>query len=292
MNSIYVLSQDFTIQGVIDEYVSIIWRPAYADIGDFEIFLGATPKSVTLLREGNYVVRSCDISVDNGITTYKKVMQIKNIQISTDVENGDYLTVTGRELKYLLHQRLVWGQTNLYGTVEDCIERLIDENAINPWESSRIIPTLRFIKTDLGGVIMRKQITAKPLDESIVEICNTYGYGWDLYITDNKLTACIYTGADRSYDQRERPYVVFSDEFDNLYNTEYQLNTESYANVALVGGEGEGLDRIYSIVNGEVTGLDRFETFVDAANVSRNREETLTGVDSITATEIEGVVGE
>ena len=60
MNDIYVLDQNFNLQGVIDEYVSIIWRPSYSEIGDFEIYLGATPKAIDLLRENRYVVRSSD----------------------------------------------------------------------------------------------------------------------------------------------------------------------------------------------------------------------------------------
>ena len=113
MNNLYVLTPDFMLEGIIDEYVSIIWRPSYSEVGDFEIYLGVTEKAINLLQKNRYVVRSSDISVENGITTYEKVMVIKNIHLITDVENGDFLCVTGRELKFLLNQRIVWSQTNL-----------------------------------------------------------------------------------------------------------------------------------------------------------------------------------
>lgn len=273
MNEIYVLDQSFNLIGVIDEYVSVIWRPAYYDIGDFEIYVGATDKAVALLSENRYVVRSSDIDVDeNENVTYKKVMIIKNIELITDVENGDFLTVTGKELKYLLHQRIVWTQTNLYGTAEDGIRRLVDENAINPTNHSRVIPKL-ILGAKYGFTEhLEKQLTGDQLDTAITEICKTYNYGWDVYVYNDQLVFSVYQGSDRSYGQTEKPYVVFSEDFENLYNTEYQLNTENYANTTLIGGEGEGLERIYTTVGDGHTGLERFEVFTDARDVSRNKD--------------------
>ena len=271
MNNVYVLDQNLTIIDIIDSYTSLIWRPAYSAIGDFELYLSANKKMVSLLKKERYLVRSSDISVVNGVATYKKVMIIKNIQISTDIENGDFLTVTGRELKFLLHQRIVWGQRTLTNdTAEYGIRRLIGSNAVNPVEPSRVIPNMQFEEAKGFKEPIEKQVSNQYLDEAVIDICNTYGYGWDIYITDNKLTVSIYKGVDRSYNQSERPYVVFSDDFENLFNTNYELKSEEYANTALIGGEGEGLDRTYAYVNNDISGLERYEVFVDARDVSQN----------------------
>ena len=281
MNNIYVLTPDFNLEGIIDEYVSIIWRPSYSEVGDFEIYLGATKKAINLLKENRYVVRSSDISVDNGVTTYEKVMIIKNIQLITDVENGDFLCVTGRELKFLLHQRIVWKQTNLTGKAENAIRRLVNENAIAPTDNNRIIPNLALgVAAGLTETI-DKQVTGAYLDNAITDICIAYNYGWDIFITNNTLVFVVYAGLDRSYEQTERPYVVFSDDFENLYNTDYQLFTEEYANTTLIGGEGEGLDRVYTTVNNSNSGLNRYETFTDARDISSNKG-TEDEVDSAT----------
>jgi len=271
MNNIYVLNRDFSIVGIIDEYVSNIWRPAYYDIGDFELYLSATDYALSILKENCYIVRSSDITVVDGVTTYKKVMIIKNINILTDVEDGDYLSVTGRELKFILMQRIVWNQTNLSETVEDGIRRLITENAINPTNANRIIPNLILGEKKGLSETIAKQITGDVLGTAIQEICKLYNYGWDLYISNNKIVVDIYKGLDRSYGQTERPYVVFSDEFENLYDTEYQLATEEYCNTTLIGGEGEGVERIYASVGDENAGLDRYEIFTDARNISQNK---------------------
>lgn len=273
MNSVYVLDQNLNLIGVIDEYVSTIWRPAFFDIGDFEIYLGTSDKAIELLKENNYVVRSSDITVDeNGNTTYKKVMIIKNIQLITDVENGDFITATGRELKYILHQRIIWNQTNLTGTAENAIRQLVTENAISPTDSNRIIPNL-ILGSEAGLTsTIQKQITGDYLDQAIIDICSSYNYGWDIHILNNQLVFSVYEGVDRSYNQTEKPYVVFSDEFENLHNTDYQLNTEGYANTALIGGEGEGTSRIYSTIGDENSGLNRYELFADARDISRNAD--------------------
>lgn len=272
MNSIYVLNQSLTLQGIVDEFESLIWRPSYAEVGDFEIYVKASKDNLQLLQKDFYVVRSSDISVTNGVTTYKSVMVIKNIKLTTDIENGDYLTVTGRELKYLLHQRIVWQQTNLRSTAEDGIRRLITENAINPTDSKRVIPNLVLGASSGLTDSINKQVTGAYLDEAITEICNAYGYGWDITIVDGKLTVKVYQGLDKSYSQFDRPYVVFSEYFDNLNNTEYELNTESYATTTLIAGEGEGLERVTTAIGENYTGLDRYEVFTDAKDISQNKD--------------------
>ena len=275
MTVINIYDNDFNLLGVLDTFTSIIWRPAYYDIGDFEIYTAATDEAINLLKENRLVVRNTDISVDSsGNITYRNVMIIKNLELKTDVENGDYLIVTGREFKYLLHQRIIWQQTNLTGTTESAIRRLVNENAINPSDSKRKIPNL--ILGAITGLTetIEKQLTGQYLDESIVEICTTYNYGWEIYGYNNTYVFILYQGLDRSYNQSERPYVVFSDSFDNLYNTDYQLETEKYANTALIAGEGEGTARKTTTVNNSATGLSRYELYVDARDLSQNKDSS------------------
>ena len=270
MNNIYVLDDTFAIVGIVDEYVSCIWRPSYSEIGDFELYLNATDKAIDLLREGRFLVRTNDVSTINGASLFKKVMVIKNLEITTDAEDGDFLCVTGRELKFLLRQRIVWTQTTLTGTAENAIRRLITENAITPSDTKRVLPNLVLGAEKGFGAAIEKQVTGEYLDVAIVDICKTFNLGWDVYIQNAKLIVDIYEGVDRSYEQTKRPYVVFSEQFENLHNTEYQLNTEEYANTALIGGEGEGTARIYTGINLNNAGFARYETFVDARDISQN----------------------
>lgn len=273
MTVINVYDMNFNLIGVVDSYVSIIWRPAYYDVGDFEIYVAAGNEAIELLQENRLVVRNTDITVDSdGNVTHKNVMLIKNIDLITDVENGNFLSITGRELKYILHQRIIWTQTNLTGTAEAGIRRLVSENAVSPSNTNRVIPNLVLGATAGLTDIIEKQITGDYLDEAITEICTNYKYGWEVYGYNGNYVFIVYQGLDRSYEQSERPYVVFSDAFENLYNTEYQLNTEEYANTALIGGEGEGTERTYTTINNDKSGLERYELFVDAKDLSSNKD--------------------
>lgn len=279
MMVINVYNMYFRLLGVLDTFSSVIWRPAYYDTGDCEIYTSATEEAVGLLQEGNLVVRSHDISVDaDGEAVYKNVMVIRGISLKTDEESGDWLTVTGLELKTLLHQRVVWKQTNLSGTAGDGIKRLVGENAQNPEDRKREIPRL---VTELDAGLtdrIEKQLTGDFLDEAVKGICETYGYGWEITGRGQSFVLHVYRGVDRSYTQTGRPYVVFSEYFDNLYNTEYQLDTANRATTALVAGEGEGTQRVITAVNNDTSGLERYEIFVDARDVSSNadsEEETI-----------------
>ena len=288
---IHVLDKSFRLVGIIDNYLSVIWRPAYYDIGDFELYLSADAKAVDLLQKNYYLVRDTDIEVDpDGNVTYSKVMIIKNFIINEDVEEGDHLTVTGKELKFILNQRIVWTQTNLSGTVETGIRKLVNDNAIAPVNEARKIPSLT-----LGAVAgftdtIDKQLTGDKLDEAIVEICKTYNYGWEIFVYNSTMVFIIYRGLDRSYGQTDRPYVVFSESFDNVLESGYELNSESYANATRIGGEGEGLDRIYASVGDDISGLDRYEVFTDARDVSRNQPASSVSASALTNEDIENAI--
>ena len=182
LSIINVYDLNFKKLGVLDSFESLIWRPSFSEIGDFEIFTTATEENISLLKENRLVVRDTDIGVakDHNVT-YKKVMIIKNLSIKTNVEDGNKLIVTGKELKFLLHQRIIWQQTNLKENVEHAIRRLVIENAQNPLDPNRKISNLT-----LGPLIgfsenIEKQLTGDFLDEAIVDICSTYGIGWDVF---------------------------------------------------------------------------------------------------------------
>ena len=289
---IHVLDQSFNLVNIVDDYISVIWRPAYYDIGDFELYISASSEAVAHLQRNYYLVRDSDIEVDDaGNIAYSKVMVIKNFSLSTDAEAGDYLTYTGRELKFLLNQRIVWKQTNLTGTAENGIRKLVTENAISPTDANRVIPSLTLgVSAGLTDRI-NKQVTGAHLDQAIIDICKTYNYGWDVFIYNAALVFVIYAGEDKSYNQTERPYVIFSDDFDNILNSNYQLNSEKYANTCLIAGEGEGLNRITASVDSGKSGLDRYETYVDARDISQNKdtEDEITLAEYLTLLQERGL---
>ena len=68
-------------------------------------------------------------------------------------------------------------------------------------------------------------------------------------IVDGKFTATLIYGVDRTVDQTDREPVIFADEYDNLISSDYLCSLKSYANVAVIAGEGEGSARTWTGVD-------------------------------------------
>lgn len=261
---LYILNREFEILGVIDDAESVIWTTRYVQAGDFEIYISATPQNLSLLRVGNYVKRWDD----------EMVGVIKTISVTTDAENGNYITASGPDLKNILASRIVWQQTILSGSVFQCISKLLTDNIISPTIQERKIANFSIAPNTISDPeTIEKQVTGDNLLDVITEICETYGYGFKLTLSDSKsIVFSLYQGANRSQNQDINPRVVFSSDFDNLVNTTYSYDESNYHNVALVAGEGEGSARKTQAV-GTASGLDRYELFVDSRDISSNEGE-------------------
>lgn len=271
----YLLDNNLNYIQVIEIYTSMIWTTRYYMAGDFELYVPATPELLSTLQRGYYIVRDDDLT---------QCMIIANFEVKTDVENGDYITITGQSLKSILNRRIIWTQTVINGNVETMIRQLVTDNAINPTVAARAISRLVLGDTiGLTGTI-EAQYTGDNLGETLTAIGQTYGIGYDvlLDLENKQFKFVLLQGVDRTYNQNTVPPVVFSNEFENLLTTDYKYNSDNYKNVALVAGEGEGTARTTATI-GTASDLDRYELFVDARDVSSNDGE-------ITAAEYENLL--
>ena len=256
---LYFLDETLLERIVLDNFKSLIWTKRYYTYGDFELYVPASEDLSAALNSCPYIMRDDDESV----------MVIENVQISTDVENGDYYTITGRSLESVLTRRIVWAQTNL--NVNDpaqAIYQLLAENVTEPEIEARTIVEFLVDETFEGSGTLKMQITGTELAATITDICKTFGLGWKVTRGDSgEMVFALY--------QRGEVLVSFSPEFDNLISSQYYQNTESFKTVAVVAGEGEGTDRRRNVVNADssATGLDRREVYVDARDISSNNGE-------------------
>lgn len=264
---IYVMDGLNGITNILSTYQSVIWNVQYFDQNDFQIITNASEDNLNMLQVGAYLVRDVDISGN----TYNNVMVISGYQLTFDSENGWMLTITGKGLKSIVGQRIIWSQTNLTGYAEAGIRQVITDNIISPSDNKRKIDN--FILDDSNGFTdtIEQQLFSENIAEWLVEICKTYNYGWDVYIKNGKYVFKLYKGTDRTYDQNIVVPVVFSPEFDNLLSSTYNYVTADYKNAALIGGEGEGTSQRTASI-GSSTGLSRREAYVDGSSVSSNGE--------------------
>lgn len=272
------------IIGIVDTAKSLIWHEVYFGVGDFEIYAKATPEHLFLLVEDRYVTRpECD-----------NVGIIEKIEVTDNIQDGKMIIATGRFAKSILERRLIYklsGKTNtptiLRGNVEENIRNVVSANAINcafDWrrnigelELGSVSGTSEIIVDDLGNVA-QKQVSYQNLLEYTDGVLQEYGLAAIVYLdTDNvakKLKYKVIKGVDRSADNTDGlDPIVFSKEYDNLTDSEYSFDTSTERNVALIGGEGEGLKRFYSLIAPNVNGLARRELFVDASSINKTYKD-------------------
>ena len=250
---------------IVDNFESLIWVERYSAYGDFEIYIFVNAWLLGTLKQDYYL----------WLKGSEQTMIIEGIQIESDAENGDHLTVTGRSLESILDRRIVWKQTLLTGNFQNAIKKLLDENIINPSDTSRKVNNLIFEpSTDprITSLTVDMQFTGDNLYDAIKFLCDSKDIGFKITLShDNKFVFKLLGWSDRSYDQFTNPYVIFSPEFDNIINSDYIESKRVLKTIALVAGEGEGLQRrtvTVTIPSGAGTGLNRREIFRDARDVS------------------------
>lgn len=285
-----ILNPNFESIDVIDDYKSFIWNDRYDEAGDFEIYIPITDSLPSNIKKGYYLW--------NGESDH--IMVIESIGYESDEESGDCFIVTGRSAESLLERRIVWNKKVFSAKYDDDgnpiagsepnlqngIKTLLEENAINPVANVRKIPNLIFeASTDekITSLTFEAQYLGEDLYKVITKLCQENEIGFKITLNEsNQFVFKLYAGTDRSYGtddepQLINPYVVFSENNDNLLNTNYIDSDKKLKNVALIVGEteldenGEEISRLdYEL--GSVTGIERREVFVDATSLSLDDE--------------------
>lgn len=266
---ILVLNPNLETIKIIDTIKSLIWTDRYYGAGDFEIYTPVNLELMSFLQQDHYLWRKGS----------EHLMIIESIEIECDLEEGDHLIVTGRSLESILDRRIVWEQTILTGNFQDAIQTLLNENVISPAIEDRKISNFIFEPStdpNILSLTVDTQIErGTNLYEAIYTLCFERGVGFKITLSDDKFIFKLYKGQDRSYDQFDNPYVVFSSNFENLINSNYIETKTNLKTVTLVDGE----DNKSTVVGGG-SGLTRREIYTDAKSIYRT-------IDGVTLTDDE-----
>lgn len=263
---VLILDENFESLMIIDTFESLIWTERYSSCGDFELYTGADEHFINQIQQGYYIQ----------IPGSDETMIIEQIEVETDFEEGNHVTLSGRSLASILDRRIVWVQTTVVGKIQTCLKTLITDNIINPSNTDTTLKEKRKIKNfifemnddpNVADLDMRSQYTGDNLYDVVLEICATYDLGFYVRLDENNnFVFKLYAGADRSYGQDQYPPVIFSPTFDNISSTSYLESDKTLKNVTLVAGEDQGTARRTNIV-GDEEGLDRRELFTDARDI-------------------------
>lgn len=287
-----VLNTEFETVGIIDTFMSCIWTDRYNESGDFEICLPMNISLLDVLKEDYYLITE----------ESEHVMIIEDLDVTTDVEEGKRLIVTGRSLEQILDRRIVLNKTSFVAeydadnneilpNLQNGIKTILNENIISPAIAARRISNFIFEEsTDekITSLTFEAQYWGDNVYDVIYSLCLENEIGFKITLNDsNQFVFKLYAGVDRSYNQFENPYIVFSQDNDNLLNTSYYRSRSSFKNVAVVLGEEikdsvvdpDGDKERKSVTVGNELGLARREIFEDANDITSKIDEKTTLTD-------------
>lgn len=271
--NLYILDQKLNTVAIYDFYKSVIWSNRYYKTGDFELQIPLVDDVKEKIQQDYYIYR--DVDYKNGLIERPKIIE-KIELIENESENS--LLISGRDATALFERRAIYPTEILNGNYETCILSLINNHVINPVETNRIIDCIGVENTGLIDDTIDAQVTGDSLLKYIESVSIDYkiGFRLDLNKVTNKFIFKVYKGIKRI----DNNLVIISRRFNNLLKYNYVNDKQSYKNMAIVAGSGEGQDRKVVRLNDELTGLDRRELFVDARDLSDKNAEGQTISDN------------
>lgn len=250
---IWVYDREMKFQGIVENHTSFVWERKLYTAGKFEIHAPATSDNLELLRPGNIITKA----------EKKEAAVIRGMENEESTALNE-ITRTGYFMPIYFGDRLTGPTINYNGTAEGALYQLA--------HTPEIIPRMAY--SGLKGYMEKVefQATYKNTLSYMEKVARASGMGFRIVsdFRQRELLYEVYKGKDRTAGQRVNPRVIFSETYNNLNRTKYTYNDELYKTKVIVGGAGEGKDRVYVTVGGG-SGLDLREVFLDAKDI--NREE-------------------
>lgn len=266
---------------VIDDATSVLWCERYTEPGEFVTKIRATPELLSYFWTHKTLIARQDTD---------RVMVTDRILMTTSAEDGDYITISGKSAEGLTGRRIISQKGSISGmNAAAALRYYMQENIASWWYyhedadhqhgrhnpySRRYINLLRYGQDDER---ITRDISAEPFGKNlgafIADICKGSDFGFKVTFDGQAMSYSFYMGDDRSLNQSELPAVVFSEDFQNLGDTEYEWSSETYASHAIAGGSGTGQERIErdffrSFRYPDGAGMNLREIFVDASSTS------------------------
>ena len=255
---LYVYDKNLTFQGIIDFFSSLRWRRKYFEAGEFELHIPFNKKSASFLKK-DYIIARPD-TTEAGIIEYWQI-----------VDNGEVeVVIIGRFLSSILDRRIIKNRINFNGKVLDGERKILSE--MSPFSN------LEIRETNLESDNIQFQCTYKEVYSFLNNLskASTIAHRIVPDFLNKKLIYENYQGLDRTENQEINTKYEFSEDKSNIENTEYTYNAKDEKNYVLVGGSGEGEDRILvSVSSGKYSDFDLKEVFVNASGEQKTEDISL-----------------
>lgn len=242
-----IYDESLTRVGEIRTVLSSTWEEKFADKGICQLVVANSETASKLLLPGRFVGKGDKSTL---------------WQIKTKEKRDGELWINGFTANYTLLDDRIYDGVHMSNVVaEDLRTAVIGKRP----------PSIVALAADreLTGSVVSEH-TYPVLFELAKDLCGSVDYGFRFVHdrTAKKLRFDVYAGEERSN-------AKFSEAFGNLANLVLQQSDADFKNVAYVGGEGEGSERIF-VVCGDTTaeGLSRHELFVDARDLRKESDQT------------------
>jgi len=270
---LYVYDKALTLKGVIDEISSFIWIRRYWSVGEFKLLVPFTEDNRKHLVKGNLIMKQGD----------NEAAEIIYTNIKKNAIGKEEIEVQGKFLTNWLNSRILVKQIITSATSQSILDRIVTENLIAPTDSARVIPLLELLQnpTELGSGVI--SYTSEPfiscqLAVEAVAKASKLGFVIQTDIRSKKHIFKVYKGRDLTAEQAQYRSCIFSQEYDNIYEQEYENSTENLRSACYVGGEEkEGVAR-QIVAIGTASGLDRKEIFINASDITKTYKDGDTEV--------------
>lgn len=244
-----IYNPSLELQGIIDEFSSLIWIRRYQQPGEFELRTPYAEESKRLLVPENIIQKYDGMtSVDAGV-------------IECLYMTSDEIVVKGRFLESYLDRRLIKDTTYYNGNAEDSMRSII---------SNMVSVPLLNLGTDHGLTeTLEFQATYKSVLNIIEKTCRATTLGFRIYpdFSSRKMYFEVYKGADRTSSAAAK--VIFSEKYDNLLNEAYSYDSTDYKTKAFASQLIDDVRTTYTVGSG--TGLDLREICIQTTVDTNNR---------------------
>lgn len=267
---IIVYDRDLNRLGMIENHTSLQWYRKYYECGEFELHAPITKANLNLLKPGN-IIRP------NG---RREAAVIRGEQTEEESIVTNELVRKGFFLPVYFNDRLTGPLFTYAGTCEDAMRNILTRMSS--------VPMLEVNPGTGDNTQITFQVTYKNVLTCLSKIARYCEIGFRV-IPDFKRKKLIfetYKGIDRTTKQQTKSRVIFSESYNNLNRVKHTYSDTEAKTKIIVGGAGEGTERIYVTVGGG-NGFDLREVFLDARDI--NKDDFLSNTEYLEALRVRGM---
>lgn len=280
---IRVYDKQLNALGVIDETASLIWTIMYFAVGEVKILAPITANNKSLLQTGRVVVKHDEYNdyVDSAGTIWRRAAEITYVHYQKDENGQEQIEARGYMITRWLNQRVITPQIQMTGTQQQIVNALILRNIGSSASAKRHFPQFKVLdqETIAGDSVDYSNEALKALGDEVRDQCQQGKLGYDLLVDErNKLYGFyLYKGKDLTSGNADgNPPCIFSRDFENVNEQEYEHSIENLENYAYVRGasDSNNVQLVQEVDGGNQTGLGLMEFLLDASDISRSAEDS------------------